>query len=417
MKRLFGLVIVMFVIYLGIQFCFYYFGKGYEIIYNVSHNMVTEKYVSRTDNENDSYVFEIDTGTSKFEIITYNDYKKSQRIITDIKNIKTNNYECIYPIYKDKKYESNIVCMNNNIMYNYQDIKGRDNDLDYQISKLEYDVNKYYNHSEELEASKGKYVYIDNIVSTQYLGISAYKEIDLINNYKNNKFYFTTSLFKKDVINQNISIFADRYYLVADYNASPVFNKFYMVDLELGKKDQIVYHSNISFDSYIMGSIDDKVYLLDCDNKKQYEIDLKNKSMIEVGNSNIGIKFYDGKEFTTMNGVTAFKNRPLFSQNIENINGYDKVINVGGVKTGYKYYFKRSGNAYKTYRSVQNSDKLLYLFETTNINNIKFLNDYVYYQNGEYIMCYQDDMGAKPIYKANKNIYGSNFNFGIISGD
>ena len=58
-------------------------------------------------------------------------------------------------------------------------------------------------------------------------------------------------------------------------------------------KKTIKYHSSISFNSYIQGSIDDDVYLFDRNSKKQYRINPKTETIVEVGNEQTGIKYYN----------------------------------------------------------------------------------------------------------------------------
>ena len=162
-----------------------------------------------------------------------------------------------------------------------------------------------------------------------------------------------------------------------------------------------------------MGVIGDKVYLLDCDNKKQYEIDISERTIIEVGNESIGIKYYNNGEWEKMNYVTAVNNKPMFNINTIKEEGYEKVDLIGGKKTGYKYYYKKNGSKYDVYRSMQKNDKLTYLFSTTSIDNVVYYNDYVYFQDGEYIKCYQDNIGVKKIYHALKEVFNGTYKFGV----
>ena len=42
--------------------------------------------------------------------------------------------------------------------------------------------------------------------------------------------------------------------------------------------------------------------------------------------------------------------------------------------------------------------------------------DYVYFQDGEYIKVYQDNIGIKNIYHAYKEVYDTIYNFGVSKG-
>ena len=412
MKRMFGLVLILFISYLLIQIAYNYFSKGYEITYEIDGYNVYEKYISRTKGERDSYYIEIKDSNDTFTYNTYKNFNKKQEIVKNINIIESDGYKCIYISFKDN-YNSNIRCLKNKIMYNYQDIKGKSLGLDNKVKALDYDVSKYIDNAEEIKRFEGIFVSQANLVKGHYMGLTSYKGVYLINNYSDVKFLYDEALFSKDKINQSISIYMGKYYLVADYDQDYTFNKFYLMEVTYGDKSEIKYHSKISFDSYMMGAVGNKAYLLDCDNKKQYEIDINTKTVIEVGNEKIGIKYYKNGKWEKINCTTAIKTKPKFIMNSEEKEGYERVDLVGGTKTGYKYYYKKNGSTYDVYRSMQNKDELLYIFSTSYIENLVYHKEYVYFQDGEYIKCYHDDMGVKKIYHAVKGIFNGKYSFGV----
>lgn len=413
MKRIFGLLFIMFAAYLLIQLGYTYLSKGYEIKYDVNGYNVFEKYIARTSGEKDSYYIEVTDGTDTFILNTYKNLNKQKELVKDVHIISVDKYKCAYIELKIKDFKSNITCINNGIYYNYENIKGKNSELDKKISELNYDIANFTDTAEEVKRTTGIFVSQANLINKQFMGLTSYRGIYLINNYSDVKFLYEIDLFEEDNINQKISAYVNHYYLVADYDQKYTFDKFYLIDITFGDKKEIKYHSKISFDSYIMGVIGDKVYLLDCDNKKQYEIDITERSIIEVGNENIGIKYYNNGEWEKMNYVTAVNNKPKFIINSIKVDGYEKVDVIGGKLTGYKYYYKKNGNKYDVYRSMQKNDKLMYLFTTTNIDNIVYYNDYVYFQDGEYIKCYQDNIGVKKIYHAHKEVFNGIYKFGV----
>ena len=413
MKRIFGLLFIMFAAYLLIQLGYTYLSKGYEIKYDVNGYNVFEKYIARTSGEKDSYYIEVTDGTDTFILNTYKNFNKQKELVKDVHIINVDKYKCAYIELKIKDFKSNITCINNGIYYNYEDIKGKNSELDKKIGELNYDLANFTDTAEEVKRTTGIFVSQANLINKQFMGLTSYRGIYLINNYSDVKFLYEIDLFEEDNINQKISAYVNHYYLVADYNQKYTFDKFYLIDITFGDKKEIKYHSKISFDSYIMGVIGDKVYLLDCDNKKQYEIDITERSIIEVGNENIGIKYYNNGEWEKMNYVTAVNNKPKFNINSIKVDGYERVDLIGGKETGYKYYYKKNGNKYDVYRSMQKNDKLTYLFTTTSIDNIVYYNDYVYFQDGEYIKCYQDNIGVKKIYHAHKEVFSGIYKFGV----
>lgn len=412
MKRMFGLVFILFASYLLIQVAYNYFSKGYEMNYEIDGYNIYERYISRTSGEDDSYYFEIKAGDYLFEYNTYKNFDKKKELVTHVNIIESDKYKCFYLKFKND-YSSNIRCIKNNIYYNYNDIKGDDPSLDKKVSELDYDITKYTDTASEVKRHEGLFVSQDNLIHGQYMGIVSYKGVYLVNNYSDVKFLYETNIFDKDVVNQKVSIFLDKYYLVADYDQEFTFNKLYLVEILHGEKKEISYHSGISFDSYMMGYVGKKAYLLDCDNKKQYEIDIENKTVIEVGNEKLGIKFYKNGEWEKINVITAINDKPKFINSSEEKEGYERVDIEGGEKTGYKYYFKKNGSKYDVYRSMRSNENLMYIFTTTNITNIVYFNDYVYFQDKDYINCYHDDMGVKKIYHSTEEKLDSTYKFNV----
>ena len=412
MRRIFGLLFIMFALYILVQLAYNYLIKGYEIDYEINGYNVHERYIARTSGEKDSYYIEVKDGNDTFYLNTYKNFGKQKEIVTNVNIIKGKSYKCAYFNLKNN-VKVNITCIKDNITYNYNDIKGKDSSLDNQIKSLDYDINKFTDTAEEVKRVVGIYVSQSNLVNGHFMGLSSYRGVYLINNYSDVKFLYEVDLFENDKTNQSISTFVSHYYLVADYDQEYSFDKFYLVDITFGDKSEIKYHSKISFDSYIMGVIGNKVYLLDCDNKKQYEIDISSRTIIEIGNESLGIKYYKNGEWEKLNYITAINNRPKFINGTIEVSGYSRVDLQGGEKTGYKYYYKKNGSKYEVYRSMQSSESLMYLFETSNINNIYYLDDYIYFQDGEYIKCYQDNIGVRKIYHAFKEVYDKPYNFGV----
>ena len=69
------------------------------------------------------------------------------------------------------------------------------------------------------------------------------------------------------------------------------------------------------------------------------------------------------------------------------IKGYDKVDKVGN----YYYMYQKENDHYKVYRAdIQNKKIKTYLFNTTNPNNIIYLDDTIYYQNKNTFYYYQN---------------------------
>ena len=144
MKRLFIMLVILFAFYLGIQVVFDLFSGGAENEYEIIENE-NKFYVKENSNfKENNYYFEIATDNNKFNFQIYSDLNRKKSVITNIKYYKNDIYECILPIFKDAIL-TDVMCMNNNIMYYYHDIKSISPGVDTFVASINnYDVNKEY---------------------------------------------------------------------------------------------------------------------------------------------------------------------------------------------------------------------------------------------------------------------------------
>ena len=85
MKKIFGMLLILVLLYLVIQVTFRFFGNGHEYKYQITTNDINfnikEKFINNTKNELDSYYFEINnSGTQIIFFIVEND-KMSDGIV------------------------------------------------------------------------------------------------------------------------------------------------------------------------------------------------------------------------------------------------------------------------------------------------------------------------------------------------
>lgn len=83
MKRILQILIVLFVLYYGVQVIFSFFDKGYnEIYYIESDNQkfeINESYISNQKNEKNSYYIEINVDNKLFNFRLYDNLKKAKK--------------------------------------------------------------------------------------------------------------------------------------------------------------------------------------------------------------------------------------------------------------------------------------------------------------------------------------------------
>lgn len=422
MKKLFMMLIIMFIIYFGIQIVFRFFGNGHEYEYSLSNGefdfQIKEKFTNNTKNEIDSYYFEIIVDNTSFSFQTYETFNNANKVIKKIAYYADENYRCILPIFVDNKVVSDIKCLQNNIIYNYNDIQGKHNKLDvFAESLIEYGYDK--NRFIDLTNSTGidnLSFYKDNTIENHFIALNNYKGVYVLNDVNSYKIK-KIDLFDKDVYKTPINIVFKNFYVVADYNSKYRFDKIYVVDITSNKVNEIACEREISFDSYIQGTNNNSIYLFDRDNKKQYEVNLKTNKVLEVGNENTQIKIYRDGSWQKISASNAKNDQILFDNEYKSdieLNGYDKIDKVGGDVTGYYYFYKKNGNEYSVYRApVLNSDQKTYLFNTSDINRINYYKGYIYYVYGSEIRYYNDVVGVKKLIKNKELSFNDNLTFGL----
>lgn len=417
MKRIFQILILLFVFYYLIQVIFNFFDKGYDITYTKSVGdkeiSIREVYSANQKNERNNYYFEVKVDNNVFYLKTYENFNKVKNIISDIKYFESGEYTCILPIYKGGKILTDIICKNNETTTYYHNIKGINTQIDsfaYNIS--EYNSSQWLDNETETTGLGNVYVYKNNLDNNLYLGLTNYKGLYNINDKASNKI-ISINVFKNDIYNPKINAQISHYYLVADYNENYEFSKFYLIDLIKKETETIESKNKISLNSYIQGSIGNSVYLIDIDNKKQYEIDIKSKKIIEIGNSDSGIKFYNAGEWENRSIFETIKNEEKFIYkkidstkfNVE----YARIDQIGGEKSGYYYLYRQNGNGYNVYKAyVEQPNNPIFLFQTSSIDHIKYIGDTILYIDKNFAKIYSDNNGIKNLIRYDELEFNKN---------
>ena len=409
MKKLFVMLIVLFIVYLGVQFIFYLFSKGQDNVYEIKSEGTTfeVKEVSNftTNTNNYSYTVTVDEQTFWFEIS--HDYGKASQVLIDIYYDKDIN--CMLPIFKDDLVLLDVICMRDNIYQFYHNIKGQNSDIDQFVSEIsQYNISQFSDNAESSLIEQLN-VYKDNLITNHYIGFNNYKGVYIVSGNINSSVY-NISLFNNDVYKQDLGQFVNQYYVVPDYNQKHEFNEINVVDLVNLNIFNITSDRAISFDSYIQGVVDSKIYLYDKDNKIQYEIDPVNKAIVVYSTNQI--KYYDGS-WTTMTVAEANEEKKFITGTNDYIDSqFERIDKVGQ----YYYLYKKVGNKYEVYRMrAEDKQGLTYLFDTKAIDSIFYVNNYIYFVNGNIIQVYNDIFGVKNIIGYQELEFNKDINLYIYS--
>lgn len=418
MRKLINLLLLLTILYFGIEISFVNLNKGHKIEYKIKSNdktfIIKEIYTQKRRHEKNNYYFEIKVDDTVFNYQTYKNYKRANYIIKKINYFEKSNYKCIN--LKDKKNLdiSDTICMKDNIQYFYNSIKGKNKDVDNFVSKINNRV-KYTDSKKNKIDADPVILYTDNLVDKHYIGLQNYKGIYLVNKKDKVK---NINIFKNDVYTNKASIISNRLYLTIDYSKDYRFHNFYIVDIKNGKKKTITADDSISLDSYMQGSVNHEVFLFDRSNKLQYRINLKNKTVKVSGKVSSGIQVYRNNKFEIGSAYDALNNDLRFniysSDNKFNDKEYSRVDKVGNKYSGYYYLYVKNKDNYDVYRvNVQNKKVLTYIFTTDDINNVYYFEDYVYYKQGNYIKYYQNDLGIKTLLKNKEFEFNKSLMFGL----
>lgn len=392
-KILFSLIIIYFIL----VFIIHISKKGFELEYKFDEVTVKEKFVKKEN----KYYLNINYNNTSFYYEMPNNFKKKKKIINNIKVYSDSEYTCIYPIFSN--YKLDITCKKDNINFNYHDLYGTNGNLDNFVKSLKkYDI-KNFQDSIDFKKKDNIYIYENNIVDNHYLGISNYKGLYLINKKDNLK---NISLFINDVYDNKNSTFFDKYYLSANYNSEYDFDEFYLIDLENGNRKTIKsYDNDLSFDLVLQGYVDGYYYIFDKNSLNQYKNNDNSISLV----SNKNIKYYDNGKWNT----EYYTKLESLIFNTSKTSSDDKYTRIDEVND-YYYYFKKVNNTYDVYRSYKNKkDDLIYLFTTSEIKNVIYIDNYVYYLDDTTIRYYNDLTGVRSVFANKEFSFNDTLKFGV----
>ena len=404
MKKLVLEFIIVWLAFFGVRVIVKHYQDGEKIHYTISLDNVTykitENYTKHEKNNRDSYYFDIKLNDEHFIFQTYESFRQQQHLIQTIYEYHDEQVKCILPILKDNKIVTDMICKEQDDQVYYHQIKGKYEKLDAYVSELKLLQKVYQNHSKKENTVKTgtSKIYTHTLPEDKRVVISNYRGVAMVDaTGKIEK----QDVFQSDVYDQKIKAMIGNYYLVADYEQPFEIDRFYLVDLVKNKEEVVESKYMISKDSYIQGIVGNSVYLYDRSNQKQYEINVEDKTVYEVGNANLKIQYYDGSKWSQkeMYDIATtdiyFEEYPDVTKKNSN---YDKVIRVGGEITGYYYYFRKVGDSYEVYRApVQNDRIKTYVFTTTSLSQIYYIDENVYFMNHNDVQKFDEILGIQPV--------------------
>ena len=418
MKKLFFSLVLLFAIYFGIKWSFVYFSTGHEINYELKKDehifKINEIFKARQARDRDNYFLSINFNNTLFTYQVFDNFDKGSKIIQDIKYYSSDKQSCILPIFKDNRILFDVMCYDGEQFIYYNNIINPNESLKTFVSNLasyNYVEKNWVDSNKVLKISSNITVY-NNLIKNHYIGVSNYKGVFSINKSSGIK---NIGVFNKDIYQQVISGYVNDSYIIADYTGINSFNEFEIVNIKSGAISKIKSPNPISYNSYVLGSVDDSMYIYDRDNRLEYEINTKKQMISIVGKKDKTIKFYSNGNWVDMN-VDSFVDNMVFDSAYES--SYQNKIYIRAVKigeeSGYLYLIKKVENEYAVYRTnIQDKEKLTYLFNTTDYQKLIFLDDYVYYLYNNDLKYYSDKTGNRKVLTNSEIEFNKTIKFSI----
>ena len=395
MKFLLKVLGCLLIIFFALKFVIHLLDKGHIETYNSGNFNIVENYTAKDNN----YKFNIENDKFKLTFDVTYDYNKGSNIITKIHHKKINNYECILPIFKGNKILTDIMCKQNNTVYYGNNIDNEISDFIKEMEKYGYQLSNFKDKAKKTKLSVNTAVYKNNILENHYLALENYKGLVLYNTKE-----MTVPLFENDIYTKPISTFTDKYYIVADYNNEYSFKIFKVVNIINGNEKEIRSYDEISFDSYIMGIINNEIYLFDKDAKVQYKINIEKETVTKMED----IKYYDGK-WHIMSLKDAL-NEKKFDNNKVTVNNYERAVKIGK----YYYLYEKTGDNYNVYKAYnKQNNQRTFLFKTSDINSIIYLENYIYFKNGN-TFYYWSNNGVKKVLENSELEFNNDLSLGVF---
>ncbi len=333
------------------------------IKYGFSNYTITYKldnYNIKTIYKNNRFYYEIKDGNTIYNFDIYSKRSFLKTKISKIKEIKDDNFNCIYPTIKNQNTYP--LCYSNNEFIDYNLI---DSPLLLEYKKETINVDK---------ANKD-FVYYNNLSKNEFVAVWNYKGYIVMNG----KSYQNVELFKKDKYDNSLAYLLNDTIYMANNDEEHEFTSLITLNLTNLSKDKIDLGYTLDFDSYIVGNIKNNLYIFDNKYAVLYEINTKNKKVKIIANNEKGYVKYDNGKFISCSKNEYKVNKIKYNNETSK---YNYTINNGTYKTineNKSLLQKINNNDIKIIK--ENDNKLYYNFEDNfytydpyNGNNLIFYN-------------------------------------------
>lgn len=424
MKKMFGVVIVLLILYIALQVV-YSFSVGrqissYKIDVNGIAYQVNETYTSRyktasrDTSDRNSYYYEISTNDHLlFPFKLIGNYTGIKNFLKNLMVYKNNDLTCAYPIFKDKVDDMDVICNRGDKYYLYASLKGQDAGLDafvVSLKQLGYKHPSWDPTNMETRKCGTFDVYPKNVATNQMYTIWHYKGFYRMTSRGESYYSLNTS----DQYDPSLTTMVNQYYAIPDYASSHKFTRVFITNLISGAMETVELGADITYDSFIQGVADNKIYLIDRSNKIQYAIDIYNKAAKVSGDINNSTKYYNNGKWEEKSIYEVLDNNLKFtySTNVpDSLRSLNPIAinDVGGDTDGYYYLYIQESGSVGVYRiDKQNVSVMTLLFRVPSANNIKFSTNDLYFVSNDTLYTYRSTLGLRPLAKYSEFVFNKN---------
>ncbi|MBO5138257.1 MAG: hypothetical protein J6B89_01285 [Bacilli bacterium] len=419
MKKVVEYLLALALFFLVFQFIVNIFIKEYKYKYVIKKEnktyQITEEFQYK--NKKSFYNFKIEENNKTYHYFLSHNYHKKKQVIKDLEVYNNNEFNCIFPIFKDDKY-SNIICSDNNNIYGYAYLKQindpRLNDFEKKLKEKGYNTILWESESEQkiIDSYKTNLTYYNNFTKNYSFLIWKYNGVYFINNKEAGS---------KDILGDNDiyeiekhAISVKENYLVMDIDENiSDFTKIYIIKIKDGSQDYIDLDERISKNSYFNGVYDDTAYITDPDAKKQYKVNVRKKKLEQIAQEDEKGKYYNGKHIEDKAMDELSSTNVYFKNSIIN-STITKKHNVTDIKQSNGHYYFKTNNGNIYFKPSEKSNYEILLFTMPTFKEWTVIDDDIFGISNDTLYGYSNEYGLKPLIRYSEFLYHTKNMYSVI---
>ena len=343
MKKL-KIMILLIIISFSFFLLMYFKKRSYVIKYKADNYNVREEY-----NKKDGMYYV--TINNKYFYIINQKYSHKRNLVTNIKKYKYDDEICFTIKFNDEFVTPSCIKDKEYISHNNVSLKMKN-----KLGK------KYYKTYKRGKKKSYKNININTLFDKK-IAIWNYHGFYFLSNDKNKEI----SLFKNDIYNPSLISSINEYLLIPNYDERVEFSKFKVLNIDNLSIKDFKLNDNISFDSYVLGTNQDSIFIFDTKYKNEYEL-VPYKEKYRIVNPFI----YNKGEKESKTDISLSTRKQTFI--------YDTT-----------YEYKLIGNKLYRYNKYNTNKMLVTNKEVKEI--VKQDNEYVYYLVDDKLYVYSDEFG------------------------